>query len=133
MAKTKKLTKAKKAIADAMVEAPPAFSGETMTPELPKEVNVDHVPTEKEELPLKDEVLVHTEDLPQVDKVEIGEPTAENVLEAAEIQASQPYVPAEHFDEPASKKQWVADAALLKKVEGYRDTLNGTLYLGLLK
>lgn len=132
MAKKKKETVKKGATAKAItaVDETPAFSGETMTAEIPAQ---DHVPTEKEELPLKDEVLVHTEDLPQVDKVEIGEPTAENVLEAAEIQASQPYVPAEHFDEPASKKQWVADAALLKKVEGYRDTLNGTLYLGILK
>lgn len=34
---------------------------------------------------------------------------------------------------PAEGKEWVANASLLRKVEGYRDTLNGTLYLGVRK
>lgn len=34
---------------------------------------------------------------------------------------------------PAEGKEWVANASLLRKVEGYRDTLSGTLYLGVRK
>jgi hypothetical protein len=34
---------------------------------------------------------------------------------------------------PAEGKEWVANASILRKVEGYRDTLNGTLYLGVRK
>lgn len=124
MAKKKKVTKAQKAIADSMVkEETPAFSGETMVPEIPAEAGTDHLPTEKEELLLKDEVLVQKEDLPSVDKIEFEAPAEESYDEGAEVNPSP----------VATNKQWVADPALLKKVEGYRDTLNGTLYLGTLK
>lgn len=79
---------------------------------VPKEdIKVDAISTEKE-------------DLPKEDKIEIGEPSPYDG--GIEAMGEAPI-------EDDTDKGWVSDPASLRKVCGYRDTLNGTLYFGIRK
>lgn len=118
MAKKKKVTAPAEEIAALINEGGIAV-------ELPTEPKQDHVPIEIEELPLLDEVLLNEEDLPKEDEIEIGEASLYDEDVEVIDSASAPVE-----DAP---KEWVSDPALVRKVEGYRDTLNGTLYYGVKK
>ena len=77
----------------------------------------------QKELDLKDEVTTEKEDLP-IDQVQIGE--AHSIYEEdKEMPAPAP--------EKSKEGEWVADPSLLKKSEGTKNTLSGTLYLGIRK
>lgn len=77
---------------------------------------------------LEDKVIVTPEVIVAPEEVVTPE---EPILESIYDEDIEVLPPSEPI--PAQGKEWVANAALLRKVEGYRDTLKGTLYLGVRK
>ena len=101
-----------------------------IAPELPKEdLKVDKVETEKDVLPLQDKVLVTDEDLPKKDEVTIGAASESSPYDEDIEVITEP----EPLPKTESKKEWVSDPSLLKKTEGFKDRLSGTVYYGVRK
>lgn len=89
-------------------------------------INPDHLTTTTDELPLKDEMILSKEELPE-DKVVFDKEASPYHEDVETIEAEEP------TPIVARNEEWVGDPALLRKVKGQRDTLNGTLYLGVRK
>ena len=111
-------------------ETPAALSEEKTPTETTADVKAKENPMTGEaessfqkELDLKDEVTTEKEELP-IDQVQIGE--AHSIYEEdKEMPAPAP--------EKSKEGEWVADPSLLKKSEGTKNTLSGTLYFGIRK
>lgn len=85
-------------------------------------LKLDQLSIEKEDLPLRDEVITDSDELPD-DEVESDFSLYDEDEDIEVITPTQP-----DMEDPT--KEWVSNPALLVKVEGYKDTLNGTLYFG---
>ena len=113
--------KSKAAKADTPVKAEAVITPEEANPVTI--AGVDHLMTEKAELPLVDkpEVIEVKEELP----IAVAPSPYDQDDDIESIVASAPV---------ADKGgQWVNHPSLVKKVTGYKDTLAGTLYFGKLK
>lgn len=98
---------------------------ETQTPASEPGVDTVHP-----ELTLEDKVK---SDIPAVDEVE-NEPSTDPLVEESPYDEDFEIVtPVKPGPAQSGDEEWVADPALLVKVKGYRDTLNGTLYFGVRK
>lgn len=115
-------------------EAPAAPFEGGIEKELPKEeLKVDEVITGKQEDLPNDRVLIGDEDLPKVDEVAINKEIMtqdtspyNQDIEVVEEAKKTP-------EKTSGKQEWVDNPALLRKTEGFKDTLTGPMYKGVRK
>ena len=140
---TKKISTDSESVTKEVVAAP--FEG-GIAPELPKEdLKIDVVETSSDALNLQDSVTVNDEDLPKIDEVPINKGIIEYVqTEGMVVDTSSvksifdkdveiPEAPVAEEAPKTEEREWVRDPSLLRKTEGFKDTLTGPLYKGVRK
>lgn len=125
---TKKISTDSESVTKEVVAAP--FEG-GIAPELPKEdLKIDVVETSTDALNLQDAVTVNDEDLPKIDEVPTNPDAVKSIFDKdVEI----PEAPVAEEAPKTEEREWVRDPSLLRKTEGFKDTLTGPLYKGVRK